>query len=66
MKLNERQTPAIQVLERVFTLLDVLAAHDDAVPLKLISERTALHPSTAHRILNDLVVGGFVVARYAI
>ena len=60
MKPNERQTPAIQVLERVFTLLDVLAAHDDAVPLKLISERTALHPSTAHRILNDLVVGGFV------
>jgi DNA-binding IclR family transcriptional regulator len=30
------------------------------VALKEISERTGLHPSTAHRILNDLVTGRFV------
>ncbi len=52
--------PAIQVLERMFSLLDVLAAHQDPVPLKRISELTGLHPSTAHRILNDLTIGRFV------
>ena len=52
--------PAIQVLERTFSLLDVLASYQDPVSLKAISERTGLHPSTAHRILNDLTIGGFV------
>jgi DNA-binding IclR family transcriptional regulator len=53
-------TPTIQVIERMFALLDLLAAHQDPVSLKLISEQTGLHPSTAHRILNDLTVGRFV------
>jgi DNA-binding IclR family transcriptional regulator len=44
----------------MFSLLDVLAAHQDPVPLKRISELTGLHPSTAHRILNDLTIGRFV------
>ncbi len=57
---KEGQTPAIQVLERMFGLLDELAAHQDPVSLKLLSERCALHPSTAHRILNDLAIGRFV------
>ena len=34
-------TPAIQVLERMFMLLDVLAAHPDPVALKDISLRQA-------------------------
>ncbi|NRT57484.1 IclR family transcriptional regulator [Sphaerotilus uruguayifluvii] len=54
------QTPAIQVMERMFMLLDVLAEHQDPVSLKQISEQTGLHPSTAHRILNDLAIGRFV------
>jgi DNA-binding IclR family transcriptional regulator len=53
-------TPTIQVLERMFGLLDVLATHQDPVSLKRISEQTGLHPSTAHRILNDLAMGRFV------
>src|SRR5262245_43375567 len=53
-------TPTIQVIERMFDLLDVLASHPDPVPLKQLTERTGLHPSTAHRILNDLVIGRFV------
>ena len=53
-------TPAIQVVERIFTLIDVLAARDNAMSLKEISERAGLHPSTAHRILNDLALGRFV------
>jgi DNA-binding IclR family transcriptional regulator len=60
MKRNENQTPTIQVMERMFSLLDVLAAHPDPVSLKMISEQTGLHPSTAHRILNDLAIGRFV------
>ncbi len=57
---KEDPTPTIQVLERMFALLDTLAAHQDPVSLKQISERTGLHPSTAHRILNDLAIGRFV------
>ncbi|WP_397532305.1 IclR family transcriptional regulator [Roseateles sp.] len=60
MKSRENATPAIQVLERAFALLDVLASHQDPVSLKEISETTGLHPSTAHRILNDLTIGRYV------
>jgi DNA-binding IclR family transcriptional regulator len=52
--------PAVQVLERMFTLIDVLAGREEAVSLKEISEKAGLHPSTAHRILNDLACGRFV------
>ena len=53
-------TPTIQVLERAFAVLDMLASQPDPMSLKDISERTGLHPSTAHRILNDLTIGRFV------
>ncbi|MGK6306236.1 IclR family transcriptional regulator [Variovorax sp. DT-64] len=52
--------PVIQVIERMFSLIDVLASREEAISLKEISEKTGLHPSTAHRILNDLAVGRFV------
>jgi DNA-binding IclR family transcriptional regulator len=58
--MTKSDKPTIQVLERCFALLDVLASHQDPVPLKQISIQTGLHPSTAHRILNDLVCGRFV------
>jgi len=60
MAKNENKTPTIQVLERAFGLLDVLASYQDPVSLKQISEQTGLHPSTAHRILNDLTIGRYV------
>ncbi len=41
-------------------LLDALAAQQDPVTLKELSATTGLHASTAHRILNDLVVGRYV------
>ena len=50
---TERKT-TIQVLERMVSLLDALAQQPQAVSLKDLSQRTGLHPSTAHRILNDL------------
>ena len=44
MRETEPQTPTIQVLERSFALLDLLASHQDPVTLKEISARTGLHP----------------------
>ena len=52
--------PSVQVIERMFSLIDVLAEGEESLSLKEISEKTGLHPSTAHRILNDLVTGRFV------
>jgi DNA-binding IclR family transcriptional regulator len=52
--------PTIQVIERMFALIDVLASREEAISLKEISEKTGLHPSTTHRILNDLATGRFV------
>ena len=53
-------TPTIQVLQRMFSLIDLLASRHGAMSLKEISEKTLLHPSTAHRILNDLAIGRYV------
>jgi DNA-binding IclR family transcriptional regulator len=50
----------IQVIDRAMQLLDALAAEAEPVALKKISATTGLHPSTAHRILNDLVTGRYV------
>ena len=52
--------PSIQVIERMFGLIDVLASREEAISLKEIAEKTGLHPSTAHRILNDLTLGRYV------
>ncbi len=57
---NEDGRTAIQVIERMVSLLDALAEQPDPVSLKALSGRTGLHPSTAHRILNDLVTARFV------
>lgn len=53
-------TPTIQVIERMFSLIDVLASREEPMQLKEIAARTGLHPSTTHRILNDLAIGRFV------
>ena len=52
--------PTVQVIERMFALMDTLAAKEESVSLKEISDKTGLHPSTTHRLLNDLVTGRFV------
>lgn len=40
-------------------IMDALAAHDGPVTLKYVAERTGLHASTAHRILNTLLQVGY-------
>lgn len=57
---NIPTTPTVQVIERMFILMDVLASREEAISLKEISEKTGLHPSTTHRLLNDLATGRFV------
>jgi DNA-binding IclR family transcriptional regulator len=52
--------PTVQVIERMFALMDILAAEEEPMSLKDISEKAGLHPSTTHRILNDLATGRFV------
>src|SRR5690606_4634935 len=59
-KLEGGSNIAIQVLERAMLLLDVLARQSEPVALKNLAAATGLHASTAHRILNDLVVGRYV------
>lgn len=51
---------AIQVIDRATRLLDALASESDPVTLKSLAQTTQLHPSTAHRILNDLVLARYV------
>ena len=53
-------TPTVQVIERMFTLMDVLASREEAISLKEISEKSGLHLSTTHRLFNDLATGRFV------
>jgi DNA-binding IclR family transcriptional regulator len=57
---GEPDKTSIQVIERMVSLLDALAKHPDPVSLKELSTVTGLHPSTAHRILNDMVLKRFV------
>jgi DNA-binding IclR family transcriptional regulator len=42
------------------SLLDALANYPDPVSLKELAKVSGLHPSTAHRILNDMVITRFV------
>lgn len=56
----EPVTTSIQVLDRAAAILDCLANYDDAVSLKIIAADTALHPSTAFRILASLTAHGLV------
>jgi DNA-binding IclR family transcriptional regulator len=60
MSQSPHQSTSIQVMSRMFSLLDTLAQGQEAVSLKHISAQTGLHPSTAHRILNDLAAGRYV------
>ena len=51
---------SIQVIERMMSLLDALAASPDPASLKQLAASTELHPSTAHRILAAMTAARFV------
>ena len=48
---QQAEKTSIQVIERMMSLLDVLADLPDPVSLKVLAKNSGLHPSTAHRIL---------------
>lgn len=50
----------IQVIERMMSLLDALAASPESASLKQLAQATELHPSTAHRILAAMSAARFV------
>lgn len=50
----------VQVIDRALQLLDFLAKQPGPAKLQTIARAVELHPSTAHRILNDLGAGGLV------
>ena len=54
---------SIQVIERMMSLLDVLANTPGPATLKMLSQATGLHPSTAHRIL-AMMTHSRLVARH--
>jgi DNA-binding IclR family transcriptional regulator len=58
--MTAKATSSIQVIARVSRLLETIAAHDEPVSLKVLSNATGLHPSTAFRILGSLIEHGFV------
>ncbi|HNC50659.1 MAG TPA: IclR family transcriptional regulator [Accumulibacter sp.] len=48
---QQAEKGSIQVIERMMSLLEVLADTPEPVSLKVLAQSTGLHPSTAHRIL---------------
>ena len=48
---QQAEKGSIQVIERMMSLLEVLADTPEPVSLKVLAQCTGLHPSTAHRIL---------------
>lgn len=60
MKFMTPVTTSIQVIDRAVTILDCLSRYEEAVSLKIIAADTALHPSTAFRILASLTAHGLV------
>ncbi|MBS1187652.1 MAG: IclR family transcriptional regulator [Burkholderiaceae bacterium] len=60
MDTNLSGKTAIQVIERMTSLLDILAHTPDSLTLKELARQSGLHPSTAHRILNDMATKRFV------
>jgi DNA-binding IclR family transcriptional regulator len=52
---NPEAKSSIQVIARMMNLLDALSRHSSPVNLKQLATETALHPSTAHRILGVMV-----------
>jgi len=57
---SSRTPGSIQVIERMMSLLDALAAAPEAASLKQLAGATDLHPSTAHRILAAMTHARFV------
>ncbi len=59
MKESKPKYP-IKVLDKTFSILDILLQHDSSMHITEISEKLRLYPSTTHRILDTLKYRGYV------
>ena len=50
----------IKVLDKTFSILNILLQHDSSMHITEISEKLELYPSTTHRILDTLKHWGYV------
>lgn len=57
---NERRVKTVQAVDRSLAILEALARHRGAVSLTVLSNKLGLNISTVHRLLNTLIVAGFV------
>lgn len=53
-------TGNVQSLERSLTIIDILSAHPEGLSIKDLSEKTELHKSTVHRLLQTLRTRNYV------
>lgn len=57
---NERRVKTVQAVDRSLAILDALARYGGPVSLTVLSNKLGLNISTVHRLLNTLIVAGFV------
>lgn len=58
--MTKQETSSIQVIDRLTAVLEAIARNRDPVSLKVLAAETALHPSTAFRILASAIENGLV------
>lgn len=56
----QKNINSVQSLDRAILLLEELAMHQDGCGVTYLSNLTGLHKSTVHRILNSLMVKGYI------
>ena len=57
----ENATGGVQSIARIFSIIEVLAAHPKGASLQEISKQSGLAKSTAHRLLASLITLGYAV-----
>ena len=66
-----REDSGVQSVARIFSIIEVLAAHPAGMPLQQLAAGTGLAKSTAHRLLASLIALGYArqgedTGRYAL
>lgn len=51
---------AVQSIDRVLNLLELIAKHDKGITLSELCEKIGLHKSTVHRLVGSLIDNGYV------
>ncbi len=57
---NERKAKTVQSVDRTLAILETLASYREPISLTMLSVKLGLNISTVHRLLNTLIIAGFV------